>query len=323
MARNLRNPSDELETLLNRSVKTFVSDFEDLIATRLKGRPDLVQIALNRLADTIGQSLALADLIGRRRVLLETDRALKIGNPRQNGNQRVILQVATSTPVVPNVPFQEAFDNLVGKLPIGINAELAESLNLRLLGEVVSDVYSRENVFALALSSNEVITARVQDTLSRALTEGRGLLETVETIQELGPFTQSYAETVYRTNLTSAYSAGRIQMALDPNIRAIMPALEFRTARDVDVRDGTPGPENHAAMDGTIAAPDDPIWQEWAPPLGFNCRCSLLMVPILEVERRGLVSGGRVRLASVPANAVKHPRFGGRPDIRFYQGGGI
>lgn len=48
--------------------------------------------------------------------------------------------------------------------------------------------------------------------------------------------------------------------------------LQYRTAGDDRVRD------EHAALDGTTLPPSDPFWDNYLPPLGWNCRCTAVQV---------------------------------------------
>lgn len=48
--------------------------------------------------------------------------------------------------------------------------------------------------------------------------------------------------------------------------------LQYRTAGDGKVR-----PE-HAALDGVTLPPSDPFWEEYYPPNGWNCRCTVVQV---------------------------------------------
>ena len=48
--------------------------------------------------------------------------------------------------------------------------------------------------------------------------------------------------------------------------------LQYRTANDGKVR-----PE-HAALNGVTLPPSDPFWEEYYPPNGWNCRCTVVQV---------------------------------------------
>lgn len=77
----------------------------------------------------------------------------------------------------------------------------------------------------------------------------------------------SYLETVYRTNVASAYGAGRYRQTRSPAVVAARPFVEYRTSRDDRVR------KSHVELDGLVFRQDDPDWPRYAPPNGFNCRC--------------------------------------------------
>lgn len=48
--------------------------------------------------------------------------------------------------------------------------------------------------------------------------------------------------------------------------------LQYRTANDSKVR------PDHAAMHGITLPPSDPFWEEFYPPNGWNCRCTVVQV---------------------------------------------
>lgn len=77
-------------------------------------------------------------------------------------------------------------------------------------------------------------------------------------------------ETIVRTNTVDAFNLARRE-----EFRAnsdFVPGLQYSAILDDRVRD------SHAKMDGNQYATDDPIWDTWTPPNGFNCRC--VIVPI-------------------------------------------
>jgi hypothetical protein len=56
-------------------------------------------------------------------------------------------------------------------------------------------------------------------------------------------------------------------------------------------------------MSGYIAHIDDAIWQQWTPPCGFNCRCTLIALSAREAVDRGYGKQER-------PNAQPDPGFG-------------
>lgn len=306
-------PRDELDALFVKSLTPLTSAINDLmVAIFKKNKPD-VTAKQRKLGDVLAGGQGLADMMGRRRLLLEMD-AFKSRDPkvRKFSLQGWYASPRGASPLVPKVPFSQAIQDMIERTP-----RLAQS------AEEVSDVYSSEHGFALAKSASIQITEKVQDIVQKAIDDGTPVKDAADLIAKAGNFSRGYAETVYRTNLNTAYSAGRFQIAQDPDIQAIAPAFEYMILNDSDVRRGRKedSGENHKALDGLIAGVNDKIWQTYAPPNGYNCRCTLRLVSIFELEAKGLIKNGIVRLATVPSNAVIHPNFsGGRPDFKLYSG---
>jgi len=83
----------------------------------------------------------------------------------------------------------------------------------------------------------------------------------------LGNHAASLAETLLRTEVMLADSAGREAWDADPAVQEVLWGWEYSTAGDDRVR------PTHAAMDGVQLAKDDPLWLVWTPPNGWQCRC--------------------------------------------------
>ncbi|WP_054285939.1 phage minor head protein [Gulbenkiania mobilis] len=87
-------------------------------------------------------------------------------------------------------------------------------------------------------------------------------------------------QTIFRTNLQSAYMAGRYQEQLaNADIR---PYWEYVTVLDSRTRPA------HRALAGRIFRYDDPFWRRFYPPNGWNCRCRVRTRSARDMERLGL-----------------------------------
>lgn len=295
----LKSPESEFVALAERSTERFAGSFCALLSAVVRGNPTTT--ARERCAAAIGETMTLADLFGRRRVFLEQDFY-------ERGSQ-----FAAASPVMPNVPFSEAYRDILSREP-----RLLES------AEAVAQAYTEGRAFALARSAEATLTEAVQNFISRAVQKGKPAPKAATAVQELGDFTRSYAQTVYRTNLTTAYTAGRFQQAQDPGVRKVLPAMERWGVTDSAIRQGRREDhgENHFAAVGLIAATRDVIWAKAAPPSGYGCRCGVRMVPRFELEERGLIRpDGQVTRYEPPqfSRFKPHPRFGQRrPDLMFY-----
>jgi len=278
----------ELERFLDRRVKPFADALIALAASM--GRQPQEGDALNALARLMQETLILADLHGRKRLLMELDHS------RWRGKFAEYI-----SPIVPSVPFEEALEDLLQREP-----RLARS------AEEVSRLYSTGKVFAMAHSSSMILTQRIQASLRAIMESGEGLDKSENEIlriatEESHDFARSYAATVYRTTVSTAYAQGRFEQAKDPDVAEAIPAFRFVALLDDRVRD------NHAAADGLIAATDDPIWLTMRPPLGFQCRCGLEFVSVFDLERLGRIKGGVVTRYEPPGFAAAGPDPGFRP----------
>ena len=89
------------------------------------------------------------------------------------------------------------------------------------------------------------------------------------------------SEVIYRTNIRTAYQAGRWQQLTDPDVLATQPYLEYRHG---DSRHPRP---QHLAWDGLILPADDPFWQSHYPPNGWGCKCKVLSAGPRDLKRAG------------------------------------
>jgi SPP1 gp7 family putative phage head morphogenesis protein len=121
-----------------------------------------------------------------------------------------------------------------------------------------------------------------------------------------------HAETVFRTNMMSAYNEGRREMYSDPDVKAYFPAYEYTAIMDGRTSDICIG------LDGKIYLADDPIWDSIWPPNHFNCRSTVVTVnkydfnqdmiseppTVLPAEGFGSFSEGgpQKRIISIPHN---------------------
>jgi SPP1 gp7 family putative phage head morphogenesis protein len=167
--------------------------------------------------------------------------------------------------------------------------------------------YADRSVEARALMLRR-IQDEVRSKLDAAIAEGQTIGQWVDALESgkesLGITLDdpAYLETVFRTNVQSAYGAGRFRALTDPDVIAQRPYVQYRTTGDDFVR------PSHALLDGKIFRADDPTWHAIAPPNGFNCRCSFVSLSQEDFDaERASVS------KSVPKGAEPDPGFDGPP----------
>lgn len=298
MVRLTIQPADELQRLLDQGERRQAKALLDLVVAIAKRQPTEILEARSRLHDAIWEDQALADLHARRRTLLY---ARNLSRKAQGGLSTFAEKYRPED--VARVPFEDAIADFVSREPA-----------LAPTADAIVEVYKRHG-FSLVRAAEQETVRRVQATIAKALRLGTAADPATAAVEALGDWSRAYAGTVFRNAQTSAYTAGIFRELRDPDVSAVIGALELHTAGDNDVR------RNHKAADGLVAAPDDPIWHRCAPPNGHNCRCGLRFVDRGELERRGLLgSDGRVRRASLPRGFYRDPGFvGGRPDLSIYE----
>jgi SPP1 gp7 family putative phage head morphogenesis protein len=87
-------------------------------------------------------------------------------------------------------------------------------------------------------------------------------------------------ETIFRTNVQSAYMAGRHRAFMD-NVDD-RPYWQYLTAGDDKVRPA------HAALANRVFRYDDPIWRSCWPPNGYRCRCRVRALSARDLKAKGL-----------------------------------
>ncbi len=140
--------------------------------------------------------------------------------------------------------------------------------------------------FAVAGITKLDVLSDIQNSLTRSLTEGmsfrqfqdelepllqrkgwlgRGLVADDDGVLQGKKLMPYRLDTIFRTNIQSAYAAGRYQQQMR-NV-ADRPYWEYNAVMDNRTR------PTHAALNGRVFRWDDPIWQTIYPPNGYNCRC--------------------------------------------------
>lgn len=96
--------------------------------------------------------------------------------------------------------------------------------------------------------------------------------------------------TIFETNMRVSYAAGhwsRFQRQ-----KTARPFLRYVAIRDERTR------PQHAALHNLVLPVDHPFWQVFAPPNGWNCRCTLQNLSQRDVDR--LIASGEVLLFEPP-----------------------
>lgn len=274
----------ELDAFLDRKATVFHIAMMNLARAKLFGQD--LEKARKDLAETIQRTMILADLNGRKRLLMEADHAKAVAK---------FSDIPNTSPIAPGITFTEAVEDMFARDP-----------RLERSSAEISRLYSTSKVFAMARSAEMTITRRAQEEITKWLGGGSPGQALEKTLEEIGPFSRAYAETVFRTNAATAYSEGRIQQAKDEDVAEVIVGFRYEGVDDAFTR------ENHRAGFGSIAPTDHPTWRMHKPPLGYNCRCALEFVSKYEAERLGLWRDGKL-IPKLATDSVWYPDPGFRP----------
>lgn len=126
----------------------------------------------------------------------------------------------------------------------------------------------------------------VGDAIARATGEGLHLRDGMRLVAEafdkegITPTNSYQVESIFRTQTSIAYNAGRWNANQEPEIQEILYGYEYVSVGDDRVR------PTHAALDGLRRPKDDPVWQQVWPPNGYGCRCSTLEIFVGDREAK-------------------------------------
>ena len=176
------------------------------------------------------------------------------------------------------------------KLENAAKSLMARGILQRPVFDELSD-QAKAKAFTVAGEITDGTIARIRDTLATMTVEGPSLPKFRKVLDKklktslLGP---GHIETVYRTNLQAAYRDGRESLVQDPIVGSIFPYQEY-----IPITDGRVRPEHLAlgklGLNGTgVYRRDDPFWDNFTPPWGYNCRCGTNLLTIRSAARKGV-----------------------------------
>jgi len=148
------------------------------------------------------------------------------------------------------------------------------------------DAAARARAFAVSGLAKMDQVGSVHTAISKALEDGETLRDfkgRFGSIIEQQGWTGKKAwriENIFRTNVQSAYMAGRYRQM--KRVSKSRPYWQLVAVRDRRTR------QTHLAVDGLVFPHDHPFWQTWYPPNGFACRCVVITLSERQVKARGL-----------------------------------
>lgn len=151
----------------------------------------------------------------------------------------------------------------------------------------------------------EELRLSVHDMIATAMTEGQSFRQFRKAVDQhidtlgITPANPAYLETVFRTNVQTAYGAGRWRAMTSPEVVAQRPLWQYRAVGDGRTR------KSHLDLNGLVFEIGNPDTDRLAPPGGFNCRCASVSL--------ASVPSGITVLRAVPAGCEPDEGFGKPP----------
>lgn len=154
------------------------------------------------------------------------------------------------------------------------------------------EAQARQKAFTVSNVAQMSMVQQALDSLDLALDQGMDLeswrKEIGPALEEAWAGTVQYPawrlETIFRTNVQTAFSHGRVRQMRDPAVTALRPFWLFDAVLDGRTTDEC------SARDGVLLPADDPWWSENTPPLHFNCRSGIRSLRKSQADRRGGVN---------------------------------
>ena len=217
-------------------------------------------------------------------------------------------------------------------LPPDRAIEYFRSRDLRIAGDWQQVAHAvRNGSFSVAGVMKAQVLGDIQTALERALASGTTYADFLRELKPklaaagwLGRFpadpatgeivsgkglTPRHLDTVFRTNLQSAYMAGRLKGMVEASDSH--PYWQYVAILDNRTRPG------HRALNGRVFRWDDPIWKVIYPPNGYKCRCRVRPLSQADMDRESLaLSNGGDHMETVIADLG--PR-GGKMSVTGYR----
>lgn len=170
--------------------------------------------------------------------------------------------------------------------PLSMSEALAYwSSKTPLTREEISAVAEKAQARAFTVSgvARKDMLEAIHASLLQALAEGKSLQawkkEAADVMSRAGITQRWRLDTIFRTNVQSAYMAGRYEQ-----MRRTAKSRPYW--RYVAVADSRTRPE-HLALNGLVYPADHPFWDTYYPPNGFRCRCTVQTLSARDVQSRG------------------------------------
>jgi len=298
----------EFDELLTAAFQQSVPAYIEAVAATIEGSPTE---AWRDFEIVTARAILLSYLVGIAQTFEEAEVAADQFEPDKVAYAKVDWPLEVGFDEFRVEPFEEAirlFDERIPMLASNVpklaqiaKAQAVEIAMAEKLG-VVAKLDAQTNAISQALGTafwvsdvDQATTISLKDLISQAVRgvlpdERLSLPDFIDRAWLAGAqnLTASRLETVYRTNMQSAYNEGHMSTMRAPEVKKVAPLVMIVEIDDDRSRD------HHAAMDGYINFVEYIDQLQLRPPNGYNCRGTVRAVSWTEAKRLGLVDNDQV-----------------------------
>lgn len=257
---------------------------------------DDIDAAIDRWADTIRDNGKAANVLFESALRLEMAgrlMVLDIEVPEAKATRARVYARATS---FLDLPFAEAIASFLERKTV----EPDEFYSLR-------DRY-RAGAFTATNLAGDALRDRARLAILSQLESGATLEQAIAQIRDaeislgIDAASHDYLDNVVRTNVATAYGAGRLSAMTSEAVLEARPLWIYYSARDSRVS------ATHLQLDGHVFEAASEVAYYYSPPLRWRCRCSMSTLSLAEANARGVT----ITYSRIPG-IDPAPGFEGRP----------
>lgn len=151
--------------------------------------------------------------------------------------------------------------------------------------------FIKDKSFTMSGDIDDEVLKRIKQAMYNGVKAGKSYKDIVYDIEkQVAPYidlTQSEdlsgarLETAIRTGVAEAYNEARKSIFMDPDLEGFVLAFQYSAILDDRTTEWCDSQEQ-GGMDGRIFKVSNPIWDDWTPPVWYNCRS--VLVPITQVD---------------------------------------
>lgn len=182
-----------------------------------------------------------------------------------------------------HLPVIEAAVKTLEEAPVAVGANYLETAEL-----------VKSGAFAITGDMTEKAVEDVKEQLTKVIAEGKSQKEFIEVVadrleKEGNPLSPPHIENVFRTNTMAAYGDAQYRaVTTDPMVMDAFPYVLRSATRDARVRKEHWALEKLGLNGTAVYRVDDPVWQEFRAPWGYNCRCRDTYLTVDQAARKGV-----------------------------------